>query len=106
LRASISFVVIGFAASINAAAAQYLPPQSPPAGYPPPAYYPYRATHHPRTMAIGVTHPQRTIGPIPQRRFRARIRTQTGRRTTMNMTGLTPHNQGLALGQVVSDRSR
>jgi hypothetical protein len=41
LRASISFVVIGFAASINAAAAQYLP-QSPPAGYPPPAYYPYR----------------------------------------------------------------
>jgi lipoprotein-anchoring transpeptidase ErfK/SrfK len=42
LRASISFVVIGFAASINAAAAQYLPPQSPPAGYPPPAYYPYR----------------------------------------------------------------
>jgi lipoprotein-anchoring transpeptidase ErfK/SrfK len=41
LRASISFVVIGFAASINAAAAQYLPPQSPPAGYPPPGYYPY-----------------------------------------------------------------
>src|SRR5271169_6950159 len=42
LRASISFVVIGFAASINAAAAQYLPPQSPPVSYPPPAYYPYR----------------------------------------------------------------
>ena len=38
-----SLVVIGFAASISTAAAQYLPPQSPPLGYPPPpAYYPYR----------------------------------------------------------------
>ena len=34
--------MIGFAASISTAAAQYLPPQSPPVGYPPPAYYPYR----------------------------------------------------------------
>ena len=30
--------MIGFAASIGTAAAQYLPPQSPPVGYPPPAY--------------------------------------------------------------------
>ena len=46
---SISLVVIGFAASISSAAAQYLPPQLPPVGnppynyssrgYPPPAYY-------------------------------------------------------------------
>jgi hypothetical protein len=42
LRASISFVVIGFAASIGTAGAQYLPPEPPPMGYPPPAYYPYR----------------------------------------------------------------
>ena len=42
MRASISLVVIGFAASIGTAAAQYLPPEPPPMGYPPPAYYPYR----------------------------------------------------------------
>jgi lipoprotein-anchoring transpeptidase ErfK/SrfK len=41
LRASISLVVIGFAAFIGTAAAQYLPPQLPPTGYPP-VYYPYR----------------------------------------------------------------
>jgi lipoprotein-anchoring transpeptidase ErfK/SrfK len=40
LRVSISLVVIGFAASISTAAAQYLPPEQPPAGYPAPAYYP------------------------------------------------------------------
>jgi hypothetical protein len=38
LRASMSLVVIGFAASVSTAAAQYLPPQPPPVGYPPPAY--------------------------------------------------------------------
>jgi lipoprotein-anchoring transpeptidase ErfK/SrfK len=45
LRDSISLVVIGFAlvGSIGNAAAQYLPPQPPPAGYPPPATYPYPA---------------------------------------------------------------
>ena len=42
LRTSISLVVISFAALIGTAAAQYLPPQEPPVGYPPPAYYPYR----------------------------------------------------------------
>ena len=42
LHASISLVVIGFAASISTAAAQYLSPQPPPVGYPPSAYYPYR----------------------------------------------------------------
>jgi hypothetical protein len=41
LRASMSLVVIGFAASVSTAAAQYLPPQPPPVGYPPPAYYGY-----------------------------------------------------------------
>jgi hypothetical protein len=49
LRTGTSLVVIGFAASISRAAAQYLPPQLPPVGnppynypsrgYPPPAYY-------------------------------------------------------------------
>ena len=47
LRASISLVVIGFAASISTAAAQYLPPQPPPVGYPPPAYYPYQGYRPP-----------------------------------------------------------
>ena len=42
LRTSISLVVISFAALIGTADAQYLPPQEPPGGYPPPAYYPYR----------------------------------------------------------------
>lgn len=42
MRVSVSLVVIGFAASIRTAAAQYLPPQTPPMGYPPPAYYSYR----------------------------------------------------------------
>jgi lipoprotein-anchoring transpeptidase ErfK/SrfK len=42
LRVSVSLVVFGFAASIRTAAAQYLPPQTPPMGYPPPAYYSYR----------------------------------------------------------------
>jgi lipoprotein-anchoring transpeptidase ErfK/SrfK len=37
-----SLVVIGVAASVSTAAAQYLPPQPPPVGYPPPAYYGYR----------------------------------------------------------------
>ena len=43
MRTSISVVVIGFAlvGSAGNAAAQYLPPQPPPAGYPPPASYPY-----------------------------------------------------------------
>jgi lipoprotein-anchoring transpeptidase ErfK/SrfK len=43
LRTSIIVVVIGFAllGSVGNAAAQYLPPQPPPAGYPPPAPYPY-----------------------------------------------------------------
>ena len=43
LRTSISVVVIGFAlvGSFGSAAAQYLPPQPPPAGYPAPALYPY-----------------------------------------------------------------
>src|SRR5262249_43983208 len=49
LRASISFVVIGFAlaGSISSAAAQYLPPQPPPAGYPPPAHDPDPASPPP-----------------------------------------------------------
>jgi lipoprotein-anchoring transpeptidase ErfK/SrfK len=38
LRVSITLLVIGFAASIGTAAAQYLPPGLPPAGNPPPAY--------------------------------------------------------------------
>ena len=42
MRVSVSLVVIGFAASIRTAAAQYIPPQPPPMGYPPPAYYSYR----------------------------------------------------------------
>ncbi len=42
LRTSISLVVISFAALIGTASAQYLPPEEPPGGYPPPAYYPYR----------------------------------------------------------------
>ena len=57
-------------------------------------------------MTIGVTHHLRTIGPIAQRRFMARIRMQTGRRTMMNMTDLTLHNQCLATRRVASDRSR
>jgi hypothetical protein len=61
-----------------------------------------RATRHPRTMAIGATRRLRTIGPIPQRRFR----TQTGRRTMMNMSDLTPHGQSLAMRGMASDRSR
>jgi hypothetical protein len=101
LRASFSLVVIGFAASINAAAAQYLSHNHRRWVTHHPRTIPTGATHHRRTMAIGVSHRQRTIGPILQRRFKARIRTQT-----MNMTGLTPHNQGLALRQVASDRSR
>jgi lipoprotein-anchoring transpeptidase ErfK/SrfK len=46
LRASISFVVIGFvfAASISTAAAQYFPPQPPPVGYPAPPNYSYPAS--------------------------------------------------------------
>jgi hypothetical protein len=109
LRTSISLVVISFAALIGTADAQYLPPQEPPGGYPPPAYYPYRGYPPPRTMGIGVIHHLRTIGPIPPRRIRALIRTQMGRRTTMIMTDLTPHNQGLAVRRarrVASDWSR
>src|SRR6266566_4051799 len=43
LRASISLVVIGLAlaGSVGSGAAQYLPPQPPSVGYPPPASYPY-----------------------------------------------------------------
>jgi hypothetical protein len=106
LRASISFVVIGFAASINAAAAQYLPPQSPPAGYPPPAYYPYRGYPPPAYYGYRGYPPPAYYRANPSAPFQGADQTQTGRRTMMNMTGLTPHNQGLALRQVVSDRSR
>ena len=43
MRASISLLVIGFcvAGSVDSAAAQYLAPQPPPVGYPPPAPYSY-----------------------------------------------------------------
>jgi lipoprotein-anchoring transpeptidase ErfK/SrfK len=43
LRATVSLVVIGFALaiSVGGAAAQYIPPQPAPFGYPPPAYYAY-----------------------------------------------------------------
>lgn len=49
MRAGISFVVIGFglAGTISSAAAQYLPPQPPPPGYPPSAHYPYPASPPP-----------------------------------------------------------
>src|SRR5262249_52851069 len=49
LRTGISFVVIGFAlaGSISSAAAQYLPPQPPPAGYPPSAHDPDPASPPP-----------------------------------------------------------
>ena len=47
LRANISLVVIGFAASISTAAAQYLPPQPPSVDYPPPGYYPYQGYRPP-----------------------------------------------------------
>jgi lipoprotein-anchoring transpeptidase ErfK/SrfK len=39
--------VIGFAASISTAAAQYLPAQPPSLDYPPPAYYPYQSYRPP-----------------------------------------------------------
>jgi len=43
------FVVIGFAlaGAISSAAAQYFPPQPPPAGYPPSAHDPYPASSTP-----------------------------------------------------------
>jgi lipoprotein-anchoring transpeptidase ErfK/SrfK len=49
LRADIRFVVIGFAlaGAIGGAAAQYFPPQPPPAGYPPSAHDPYPASPPP-----------------------------------------------------------
>src|SRR5260370_21691256 len=49
LRTGTSFVVIGFAlaGAISSAAAQYFPPQPPPAGYPPSAHYPYPANPPP-----------------------------------------------------------
>ena len=44
MRASISLLVIGFCVgSVDSAAAQYLAPQPPPVGYPPPAPYSYPA---------------------------------------------------------------
>ena len=103
LRASASLFVIGFAASISTAAAQYLSPQPPPMGY-----------HHPRTishphimaMAMGATRHLRTIAPILQRQFKARIGTQTGKRTATNMTDITPHGQGLAMCRMAADRCR
>jgi lipoprotein-anchoring transpeptidase ErfK/SrfK len=59
LHASISLVVIGFAASISTAAAQYLSPQPPPVGYPPSAYYPYRGYPPPEY------YPYRANPPAP-----------------------------------------
>ena len=49
MRTGASFVVIGFAlaGAISSAAAQYFPPQPPPAGYPPSAHYPYPASPPP-----------------------------------------------------------
>jgi lipoprotein-anchoring transpeptidase ErfK/SrfK len=59
LHASVSLVVIGFAASISTAAAQSLSPQPPPVGYPPSAYYPYRGYPPPEY------YPYRANPPAP-----------------------------------------
>jgi len=64
LHASISLVVIGFAASISTAGAQYLPPP-PPVGYPPSAYYPYRGYPPPGYYPYRANPPDQGIHPYP-----------------------------------------
>jgi hypothetical protein len=73
LRTSISLVVISFAALIGTADAQYLPPQEPPGGYPPPAYYPYRGYPPPAglstTCVLSGQSPRAVSGHLSGRRW-------------------------------------
>jgi hypothetical protein len=95
LRDSVSLVVTGFAASVGTAAAQYLPPRAPPVGYPPPGYYGYRAYPPPANYRANPSAPSQGADQDAD-----------GQLMTIIMSDLTPHNQGLAMRRVASDRSR
>jgi hypothetical protein len=103
LRTSISLVVIGFAASINVAAAQYLPPQSPPAGYPPP----YRGYPPPAYYVYQGYPPPACYRANPSGPFQGADQDADGEAYDDEYDRpYPPHNQGLAMRWVASDRSR
>jgi hypothetical protein len=97
-------VVIGFAASVRTAAAQYIPPQPPPLGYPPPAYYSYRDYLPPVHYGYEGYPPPAYYRANPSEPFQGRDETQMRKATVMNTTDLTRQGECLAMCRAGSDQ--